>query len=78
LDEAVEGIASGAYTSHGLLDVADAFVSPEDRHFLQQNKNPQGLKAAVGQWEEFEEIADAIDDAVRTRRCDHPSPIFLR
>ncbi len=47
-----------------------AIVRLENLHCLQQNKNPQGLKAAIGKWEGFEEIADAIDDAVRARRSE--------
>ncbi|MFW5640125.1 MAG: type II toxin-antitoxin system Phd/YefM family antitoxin [Thermodesulfobacteriota bacterium] len=44
-----------------------ALVGMSDLHFLQQNKKPKGLLEAVGKWDGFEEIAEEIEDAVRTR-----------
>lgn len=49
-----------------------ALVSLDDLKFLEQNKKPQGLQSAVGKWEGFEEISNAIDDAVRERRSEGP------
>ena len=33
-------------------------------------KKPLGLRDAVGKWQDFDEIADAIDDAMRARRSE--------
>ena len=46
-----------------------ALVSLEDLQIIEQHKERQGLASVAGQWEDFEEVAETLDDLDTLRRA---------
>ena len=45
-----------------------ALVSLEDLQIIEQHEEKQGLASLVGQWKDFEEVGEQIDDLSRIRK----------
>lgn len=47
-----------------------ALVSLMDLHELEQQQKRRGLGSVIGQWEDYDEIAGSIDDAIKARQLE--------